>query len=153
MATTADAADWPFMPLDVAPIDHAPRPGEWVWYLPDRPRHTSFHEVRSIEILDDEDEGAIELVVVTCGRAWPIAELAAIVDVRHPVLRRSADGTNAQCPNCANEHRGGSNHWARRLREGGNVGEVGDHSDNCDRGVTADLPRPVANVGWVRQWA
>ena len=141
----ADVADWPFMPVDVTPIDRAPRPGEWVWYLPDRPRHTSFHEVRSVEILEDEDEGAVELVVVTCGRAWPVAELAAIVDVRHPVLRRSADGTNAQCPNCANEHRGGSNHWARRLRARATSAKSNDHQAN--RGQSA-----VAVGGQVGRW-
>ena len=113
----ARVAEWPVMPVDVAPLPEAPRPGDWVWFIPDRPRHTSFHQVRAVEVLTDNDEDPVELVLVTCGRAWPVDEFAAAVPDDHPVLRQSADGTNAQCPNCANDRRGGSNYWARRLRE------------------------------------
>jgi hypothetical protein len=100
----------------VAGLERPPQPGQWVWYIPERIRHSSFHEVLSVETLRDEEDPPVLLVVVTCGRAWLLEELAAAVDPNHEVLRRKAQRVNARCPNCANEGVGKANYWIRRLR-------------------------------------
>jgi hypothetical protein len=118
----ADPNRWPWLPENPAPLEHVPRPGQWVWYVPEKIRHSSFHEVLSVETLREEGDPAIELVVVTCGRAWPHAELAAAVEWSDPVLRRVQDRVNARCPNCVLERTSGPNFWMRRLRATGVLG-------------------------------
>lgn len=114
MSERVEPESWPYMPEDVEPLSSAPTVGSWVWFIPDRVRHSSFHEVRSIALLEDE-KPSVQLVEVTCGRAWPLEYFAATVEAGDPVLARSADGTRALCGNCGAERRSGRNHWARRL--------------------------------------
>lgn len=46
---------WPWMPLEPRRLAVAP-PISWrVWVIADRPRHTSFHQVRAIETVDEDD--------------------------------------------------------------------------------------------------
>ena len=115
----ADVDRWPWLPERPAGLAAPPSPGQWVWYVPEKMRHSSFHEVRSIEVLAEDGEPPLDLVVVTCGRAWPLGDLAAVVDGLDPVLRRSADGVGARCANCASGGHGRANFWIRRLRETG----------------------------------
>ncbi len=80
MTERADVELWPVLPERPAGLECAPRPGQWVWYVPEKIRHSSFHEVLSVESLTEDGEPPLELVVVTCGRAWPLDELAAAVE-------------------------------------------------------------------------
>lgn len=115
MDRSRTAEDWPLLPEEPPRLQDPPEVSQWAWYIPSTMRHSSFHEVASIEVLADEDEEPVTLVVVSCGRAWLVDDFAAVTDLGDPVLARSAAGTHAMCPNCLNGRKSGLNHWARRL--------------------------------------
>lgn len=106
--------DWPFLPLRPVCLAHPPPVGSWAWFIPERSRHTSFHEVADLATLE-EDGASIQLVVTSCGRAWPLEEFAVFVSGADPVLERRAHGTRARCSACLEERRSGPNFWMRRL--------------------------------------
>jgi hypothetical protein len=118
---TATAEDahvdaWPWMPLNPRPIDVAPPVGWWVWVIPERVRHTGFHQVRAVELID-EDDGPVQVVETVCRRVWPLSSLAAAVPDNHMVLGWSADSTHAACRACIGGYSGRGGYWKRRLAE------------------------------------
>jgi hypothetical protein len=107
---------WPWMPLEPRRLAVAPPISWWVWVIPDRPRHTSFHQVRAIETID-EDDGPVEVVEAVCRRVWPLSSLAAAVPDNHFVLSWSADGSHAACQACVVGYSGRGSYWSRRLSD------------------------------------
>lgn len=106
----ADPTLWPFMPLNPLPLLETPPVGGWVWRIPDRVRHSSFHRVAGAEAIDDDD-ARIELVLTSCRNAWPLNEFAAVVSEADPVLERIAHGSNAACRKCLDGGRTRRTRW------------------------------------------
>lgn len=113
----ADPEDWPYLPLNPRPITIRPPVGWWVWIIPEKVRHSSFHRVAAVEDVD-EDGQLVAVVEAECGLAWPLELLAAAVPSHHIVLDWEADGTHAACRNCSSGdvgRRRTRSYWARRL--------------------------------------
>jgi hypothetical protein len=107
---------WPWMPLEPSGLAVAPPMGWWVWVIPDRPRHMSFHQVRAVESID-EDDGRVDVVGTVCRRVWSLSSLAATAPDHHFVLTWSADGSHAACQACVVGYSGRGSYWSRRLSE------------------------------------
>lgn len=110
----ADPTNWPFLPLNPIPMERLPVVGDWVWLIPERVKHSSFHQVTSVEAIDYDGEATI-LVVSACRTAWPLAHFAAAVQAGHPVLARSRDGSHAACTKCLDGGRTRRTIWMKLL--------------------------------------
>jgi hypothetical protein len=110
---------WPFLPLDPRPIGLRPLLGWWVWLIPEKVRHSSFHEVAAVEQLRIEEDPPVDVVEATCGLAWPLDHFAAAVPAHHPALALVVDSHHAACQNCSSGTRRGrrSSFWSKRLAE------------------------------------
>jgi hypothetical protein len=110
----ANVTEWPWMPLEPAPLFAPPRIGQWAWLIPEKVRNSSFHEVVALHSVVDDDE-QLELVTVACHRTWPLDRFCAAVEENNPVLGRTQDGTHAACQNCESGGRGRRTYWDRLL--------------------------------------
>ena len=120
MTEEADPEDWPYLPLDPQPLAVAPNVGWWVWIVPEKVRHSSFHRVVAVALLDDNGGEPITVVEAECGLVWPLEAIAAAVPSHHIALDWEADGTHARCRNCDSGNVGRKrtrSFWARRLSE------------------------------------
>jgi hypothetical protein len=128
-----DPEDWPFLPLEAEPLASPPLIGAWAWIIPEKVRHSSFHRVVSVEVIDHVDDEPVTVVEGACGLAWPLEAIAATVSWHDPVLDRQVDGAHARCRNCSSgdvgRHR--RSFWSRQLQAARAAGRVS--ARNLDR--------------------
>lgn len=124
----ADPGRWPTLPIRPAPLHVAPAIGQWVWLIQDGPGVSRFHRVNELGAVDYYGV-RVEIVLTSCGGAWPVHHFVSEVDEGHPILNRRRNGVLAACARCRSGHKAGWTLWNRLLADQRSTGQDVDETD------------------------